>query len=384
MKNDLIKKIEKRESIVGIIGLGYVGLPLAREFLKKKFKVTGFDVDPEKVRKINSGESYIRHIKDDFIREFVLEKSMFYATADFSKLVDVDVIIICVPTPLGKHQDPDLSFVLNTTHKIAEFIRKGQVVILESTTYPGTTEDEMLPLFENKGLKVGRDFFLGYSPEREDPGNREFSTSAIPKIVSGITPGCREIIEFLYRQVVVKVVPVSSPRIAEAAKILENTYRAVNIALVNELKTVFDRMQIDVWEVIDAAASKPFGFHSFYPGPGLGGHCIPIDPFYLTWKAKEFDIHTRFIELAGEINNNMPYFVVDKVIRALNSLGQSMVGSRILLVGLAYKPDLDELRESPSFWNCFCLRRRLSTILIPIFPLSPKPENMNSASPRLT
>ena len=348
MKKQILEKIKERRSIIGIIGLGYVGLPLANEFLRKEFKVVGFDVDPDKVELINRGESYIKHLDDRFIKESVLSKKMFNATADFSRLEEVDVVIICVPTPLGKHKEPNLSFVVNTTRRIAEHLKKGQVVVLESTTYPGTTEQEMLPLLEKKGFQVGHDFFLGYSPEREDPGSKRFSTATIPKIVSGVTDNCLEIIELLYKQVVVKTVSVSSTKIAEAAKILENTYRAVNIALVNELKLVFDRMEIDIWEVIDAAATKPFGFEPFYPGPGLGGHCIPIDPFYLTWKAKEYDLHTRFIELAGEINNNMPYYVVERIIRALNSIGKSIVASRILIVGLAYKPDINDIRESPS------------------------------------
>lgn len=348
MKHLVMEKIRKRHSVIGIIGLGYVGLPLANEFLRKEFKVVGFDVDPDKVDLINRGESYIKHLDDTFIKDSVLSKQMFIATTDFSRLKDVDVIVICVPTPLGKHKEPNLSYVVNTTRKIAEYIKKGQVVVLESTTYPGTTEQEMLPLLEKKEFQVGRDFYLGYSPEREDPGSKRFSTATIPKIVSGVTESCLEIIELLYKQVVVKTVKVSSTKIAEAAKILENTYRAVNIALVNELKLVFDRMEIDIWEVIDAAATKPFGFQPFYPGPGLGGHCIPIDPFYLTWKAKEYDLHTRFIELAGEINNNMPYYVVERIIRALNSIGISIVAARILIVGLAYKPDIDDIRESPS------------------------------------
>ncbi len=348
MKHQVIEKIKEHRSIIGIIGLGYVGLPLANEFLRKGFKVVGFDVDPDKVKRINRGESYIKHLDDSFIKESVISKQIFKATADFAQLKDVDVIIICVPTPLGKHKEPNLSYVLDTTRKIAEYLSPGQVVVLESTTFPGTTEQEMLPLFEKKGFRVGSDFYLGYSPEREDPGSKRFSTATIPKIVSGVTPDCLEIIELLYKQVIVKTVKVSSTKIAEASKILENTYRAVNIALVNELKLVFDRMEIDVWEVIDAAATKPFGFQPFYPGPGLGGHCIPIDPFYLTWKAKEYDLHTRFIELAGEINNNMPYYVVERIIRALNSIGKSVVDSRILIVGLAYKPDIDDIRESPS------------------------------------
>ena len=270
-------------------------------------------------------------------------------TNDYDRLKGADALIICVPTPLGKHREPDLSYVLNTTTEIAKRLRKGQVVVLESTTYPGTTDEEMLPILEESGLKVGEDFFLGYSPEREDPGNKNFSTGTIPKVVSGITENCLQVVKSLYDQVVVQTVPVSSTRVAEATKILESTYRAVNIALVNELKMVFERMGIDIWEVIEAAKTKPFGFQAFYPGPGLGGHCIPIDPFYLTWKAKEYDIHTRFIELAGQINTNMPYYMVEKTIRALNERGVPIKGAKILIVGVAYKPDVDDDRESPAF-----------------------------------
>jgi UDP-N-acetyl-D-glucosamine dehydrogenase len=343
----LLEKIKNKKAQIGIIGLGYVGLPLAREFLNKDFKVVGFDIDEKKVIKINAGESYIKHIDSEFIKKYVSSHS-FSATTDFSKLEEVDVIIICVPTPLGKHYEPDLFFVLNSAKTIAQYLRKAQLIILESTTYPGTTEEELLPILSQTGLKVGEDFFLGYSPEREDPGNQKFSTSTIPKVVSGVTENCLALVDALYSHIVVKTVVVSSPKVAEATKILENTYRAVNIALVNELKIIFEKMGIDVWEVIEAAKTKPFGFQAFYPGPGLGGHCIPIDPFYLTWKAKEYDIHTRFIELAGEVNTSMPYYVVEKTIRALNAHNILIKGAKILLIGIAYKPDVDDIRESPA------------------------------------
>jgi UDP-N-acetyl-D-glucosamine dehydrogenase len=347
MKDELMAKIEAREAIVGIIGLGYVGLPLAREFLKKNFTVMGFDVDDDKIVKISNGESYIKHIGADFLKKYVMDVGTFKATSDFSRLREVDFIVICVPTPLDDHYNPDLSYVLNSTRVIAEYLHKGHVVVLESTTYPGTTEEEMLPILEGTGLKVGEDFYLGYSPEREDPGNKEFATGNIPKVVSAVTDNGLEVLTLLYSQIV-SVVPVSSPKVAEACKILENTYRAINIALVNELKVIFDRMDIDIWEVIEAAKTKPFGFQAFYPGPGLGGHCIPIDPFYLAWKAKEYDVHTHFIELAGEINNTMPYYVIEKVMRALNVKRQSIVDADILVIGVAYKPDVDDTRESPA------------------------------------
>ena len=347
MVNELKDKIISRQAYIGIIGLGYVGLPLTREFLNAGFSVLGFDIDPVKVEKINRGESYIKHIQSGFIASYV-KTNKFSATNDFTRLREIDVIIICVPTPLGEHKEPDLTFVLNTTKTIAANLRKGHVVVLESTTYPGTTEEELLPILESTGLQVGKDFFLGFSPEREDPGNKKFSTRTIPKIVSGVTEHCLDIIKTLYDQIIIQTVPVSSPRVAEAVKLLENIYRAVNIALVNELKTVFDRMGIDIWEVIEGAKTKPFGYHPFYPGPGLGGHCIPIDPFYLTWKAKEYDISTRFIELAGEINAYMPYYVVEKTIKALNAHKKSIKGAKILLLGLSYKPDIDDLRESPA------------------------------------
>ncbi len=342
-----IEKIKNREAKIGIIGLGYVGLPLAREFLNENFSVLGFDIDSKKVEKINKGESYIKHIPSDFIKKYVNEGKL-EATTDFSRLKEVDAILICVPTPLGEHMEPDLSYVLSTTETISKYLRKGHIVVLESTTYPGTTEEEMLPILEKSGLKAGEDFCLGYSPEREDPGNKKYTTRTIPKVVSGINEKCLEVIKTLYDQIVERTVPVSSPKVAESTKLLENIYRAVNIALVNELKMIFDRMGIDVWEVIEAAKTKPFGFQAFYPGPGLGGHCIPIDPFYLTWKSREYDLPTKFIELAGEINTFMPYFVLDKTIRALNQNGKSIRGAKILVLGVAYKPDVDDMRESPS------------------------------------
>jgi len=347
MLNELKNKILKREARIGVIGLGYVGLPLVREFLKNGFKVTGFDIDPQKVQMLNEGKSYIKHIQSDFIYSAV-ERKTFEATTDFTQLKEVDAIIICVPTPLGEHMEPDLSYVLNTAKTISENLRKGHIIVLESTTYPGTTDEEVLPILEKSGLKVGEDFFLGFSPEREDPGNKQYTTATIPKVVSGITPQCLELIKTLYDQIVVTTVPVSSTRVAEAVKLLENIYRGVNIALVNELKMIFERMNIDIWEVIEAAKTKPFGFHPFYPGPGLGGHCIPIDPFYLAWKAKEYDMTARFIELAGEINTFMPYYVVDKAIKALNSYGKSIKGAKVLILGVSYKPDIDDMRESPA------------------------------------
>jgi UDP-N-acetyl-D-glucosamine dehydrogenase len=343
----LAKKISEQRARVGIIGLGYVGLPLAKLFLHKGFDVIGFDIDPNKIGSLNRGQSYIRHISTGELKGF-LAKKKFKATSDFSLLRSADVIIICVPTPLDAHKNPDLTFVLRTTDAISQHLRKGQLVILESTTYPGTTEEEMLPIFQNRGLQAGKDYFLAFSPEREDPGNKKFTTAMVPKVVGGLTSGCRRLSKLLYDQVFEKTVPVSSPQVAEAVKLLENIFRSVNIALVNELKIIFERMGIDVWEVIKAASTKPFGFMPFYPGPGLGGHCIPIDPFYLTWKAKEVDYQTKFIELAGEINTRMPYYVVNKTIEALNQKGKSIRGARVLVLGIAYKKDIDDQRESPS------------------------------------
>jgi UDP-N-acetyl-D-glucosamine dehydrogenase len=343
----LKNKIIQREAVIGIVGLGYVGLPLAREFLNNNFRVLGFDIDVKKIAAINSGQSYVHHIPSDFIAQY-MQSGALVSTQDFSRLREADAILICVPTPLGKHDEPDLSYVLNTSKAIAATLRVGQLIVLESTTYPGTTEEEVLPLLAKTGLQVGKDFYLGYSPEREDPGNNQFFTAKIPKVVSGVTESCLKMIKTLYDQIMERTVTVSSTRVAEATKLLENIYRAVNIALVNELKLVFDRMGIDVWEVIEAAKTKPFGFQPFYPGPGLGGHCIPIDPFYLTWKARENEVHTRFIELAGEINTSMPYYVVQKTVKALNGDHKPINGAKILLLGMAYKADVDDIRESPA------------------------------------
>jgi UDP-N-acetyl-D-glucosamine dehydrogenase len=343
----LKNKIENQKSRVGVIGLGYVGLPLVKLFLSKGFRVTGFDIDPKKVASLNRGRSYIRHISASELRGFLARK-LFRATADFGRLKEMDTIIICVPTPLDSHKNPDLSYVLETTEVIAKNLRKGQLVVLESTTYPGTTQEEMLPILERRGLKAGRDFFLAFSPEREDPGNKDYTTETIPKVIGGLTPRCGELARRLYGRIVAKTVPVSSPRVAEAVKLLENIFRSVNIALVNEMKIIFERMGINIWEVIKAASTKPFGFMPFYPGPGYGGHCIPVDPYYLTWKAREVDYPTKFIELAGEINTRMPYYVVNKTIEALNRRGKSIRGAKTLVLGIAYKKDIDDQRESPS------------------------------------
>jgi len=342
---ELIEKIKSKKSHIGIIGLGYVGLPLVIEFCKAGFQVTGFDIDPEKVTLLHQGKSYIKHISSSLLTPHF---SQFTPTTDFSQLLAMDCIIICVPTPLNKYREPDMSYVFNTTKTIAGNLRKGQLIVLESTTYPGTTDEDMRPMLEESGLKTGEDFYLAFSPEREDPNNKGFSTRTIPKVVGGYTNNCLTVAQALYDSVVVKTVPVSSTRVAEATKLLENIYRSVNIAMVNELKMLFDRMGIDVWEVIEAAKTKPFGFQAFYPGPGLGGHCIPIDPFYLTWKAREYEFSTRFIELAGEINTNMPYYVVQKTVEALNEKGKSIKGAKILILGLSYKKDIDDTRESPS------------------------------------
>jgi UDP-N-acetyl-D-glucosamine dehydrogenase len=351
---ELLGKIEDKTAVIGIIGLGYVGLPLGLEFASKGFTVLGFDLDEAKVKKLNKGESYIKHIASKRIKD-VLNKKYFSATSKFNRLPEADAIIICVPTPLDDHREPDMTYIINTAETIAKYLRKGQLVSLESTTYPGTTEEILLPMFEKAGNRnggekftIGKDFYLSFSPEREDPNNPDFNTATIPKVVGGVTPVCTEIATTLYNNIVVKTIPVSSTRAAEATKLTENIYRSVNIALVNELKMVFDRMNIDVWEVIQAASTKPFGFQPFYPGPGLGGHCIPIDPFYLTWKAREFEIHTRFIELAGEVNTHMPYYVVEKGVEALNRVKKSLNGSKVLILGVAYKKDIDDMRESPS------------------------------------
>jgi len=348
-KTNLIleEKIKNKDAIIGVIGLGYVGLPLVKTFLEAGFQVIGFDVDQKKISLLNRSRSYIKHVTGKDLKPFIAAKK-FQASSDLKLLSKADAILICVPTPLDAHKNPDLSFVLNTTRIIAENLRKGQMIVLESTTYPGTTEEEMLPLLEKKGFKVGRDFFLAYSPERENPGDEVFTTRTIPKVVSGVTTACRSAAKALYTQVAIKTILVSSPRVAEATKLLENIFRSVNIALVNELKIIFERMDIDVWEVIQAASSKPFGFMPFYPGPGYGGHCIPVDPFYLTWKAKEVDYATKFIELAGEINTQMPYYVVSKTVEALNEFGKSIKRAKVLILGIAYKKDVDDQRESPA------------------------------------
>jgi len=330
-----------------VIGLGYVGLPLVELFAANGFPVTGLDVDTTKVESLQAGRSYIGHIASDRVAA-MRRDDQFTATTDFARLVDCDAVLICVPTPLGPHREPDLTAVVETGRAIGRYLRPGQLVVLESTTYPGTTRDILLPELEAGGLVAGRDFFLAYSPEREDPGNPKYSAANIPKVVGGFDDTSGTLARALYGAVVPEVVGVTSCEVAEACKILENTYRAVNIALVNELKVVFERMGVDVWEVIDAAKTKPFGFQAFYPGPGLGGHCIPIDPFYLTWAARGLGLHTRFIELAGEINTAMPRLVVDRVAEALNDEGKAVKGSKVLVLGAAYKPDVDDCRESPA------------------------------------
>jgi UDP-N-acetyl-D-glucosamine dehydrogenase len=343
---NLLEALRTRQALIGVVGLGYVGLPLALRFAEAGLRVIGFDIDPEKPRKLAAGQSYINYIPGAAIQ--AAYDAGFSATTDFSQARRADALIICVPTPLNRHREPDLSYVLDTARELARHLRPGHLVSLESTTYPGTTEEELRPVLESTGLKVGEDIFLVYSPERQDPGNKKYDTRNIPKLVGGSTPDCSAVGEALYALAVDRVVPVSSTRVAELAKLLENIHRAVNIGLVNELKLVADRMGIDIFEVIDAAATKPFGFVPYYPGPGLGGHCIPIDPFYLTWKAREYGVHTRFIELAGEINHAMPEYVVRKTVDALNLRGKPLRGSRLLILGIAYKKNVDDLRESPA------------------------------------
>tara|TARA_B100001250_G_scaffold32052_1_gene26218 strand:+ start:10005 stop:11300 length:1296 start_codon:yes stop_codon:yes gene_type:complete len=342
------ENIKKRKTVIGIIGLGYVGLPLSIRFSQENFKTVGFDIDEEKVNILNSGKSYIKHIDENNIR-LIINKG-FKATSDFNEINEVDVIIICVPTPLDKFNKPDLSYIHSTLKNIKNNLKENQLLILESTTYPGTTEEEIVPLIEkNTKLIIGKNFFVGYSPEREDPGNKYFSTKTIPKVISGVTENCKELTNILYKQIVDETVPVKSPKVAEMTKILENIHRAVNIGLVNELKMVADKMDIDIYEVIRAASTKPFGFTAYYPGPGLGGHCIPIDPFYLSWKAKQIGVDTRFIELAGEINSSMPNYVINRVTEVLKGSSIDIKGSKILVLGLSYKKNVDDTRESPSF-----------------------------------
>lgn len=346
MKKSVVNKFSSKEAIVGIVGLGYVGLPLMLRYNAIGYRVLGIDIDVEKVRKLNAGESYIEHISSDLIGNAL--SNGFEATADFSRAAECDALVLCVPTPLNKYREPDMSFVINTTDAIKPYLRAGQVVSLESTTYPGTTEEELLPRVQEGGLVVGENIFLVYSPEREDPGNPNFETRTIPKVIGGHTPACLEVGISLYEQAIDQVVPVSSTKAAEMTKLLENIHRAVNIGLVNEMKVVADRMGIDIFEVVDAAATKPFGFTAYYPGPGLGGHCIPIDPFYLTWKAREYGLHTRFIELSGEVNQAMPEYVMGKLMDGLNESGKALKGSRVLVLGIAYKKNVDDMRESPS------------------------------------
>ena len=346
MKTNLINKLQDKTAIIGIIGLGYVGLPLMLRYVEVGYKVLGIDINQEKVDMLNQGISYIEHISTEHIKKAV--ENGFEAITDFSRVAEADALIICVPTPLNKYREPDLSFVIDTTDFIIPHLRKGHVLSLESTTYPGTTEEELLPRMESTGLKVGEDVFLVYSPEREDPGNPNFETKTIPKVCGGHTENCLDVGKALYGSVIDNVVLVSSTKAAEMTKLLENIHRAVNIGLVNEMKIVADKMGINIYEVIDAAATKPFGFTPYYPGPGLGGHCIPIDPFYLTWKAREYGLNTHFIELAGEVNTSMPKWVIGKLADALNRKCKSIKGSKVLVLGIAYKPNVDDMRESPS------------------------------------
>ncbi|MDR2171158.1 MAG: nucleotide sugar dehydrogenase [Planctomycetaceae bacterium] len=348
LSSPLASLIQNKTAKVGIIGLGYVGLPLVRAFIKAGFKTLGFDTDQKKIDLLKSGKSYIAHIPSEWIKPYV-DNGNFDPTSDMNRLSEADALLICVPTPLSESRDPDLYYVETTTESIAKRLRRHQLIVLESTTYPGTTRDVMTPILERSGLKTGKDFYLAFSPEREDPGNPNFTAEGIPKLVGGFDELSGELAASLYSHAIVKVIKVSSCEVAEAAKIVENTYRCVNIAMVNELKIIFDRLGIDVWEVIEAAKTKPFGFQAFYPGPGLGGHCIPIDPFYLSWCARRAGLTTRFIELAGEINTSMPLYVVRRVTDALNDRRKPLNGSKICVLGLAYKKDVDDPRESPSF-----------------------------------
>jgi UDP-N-acetyl-D-glucosamine dehydrogenase len=366
----LVQRFRAREAKIGVIGLGYVGLPLIRAITDKGFKALGFDIDAAKVALLNAGESYIRHIPGEVIAGLT-DSGRFAATDDFARLAEVDAILLCVPTPLTRQREPDLTYIVRTTQSIAPYLRHGQLVVLESTTYPGTTREVMRPILEAGGLRSEEDFFLAYSPEREDPGNDKFGTSAIPKVVGGDGPLALRLACALYKEIVARAVPVSSVDVAEAVKLTENIFRSVNIALVNELKVVYEAMGIDIWEVIEAAKTKPFGYMPFYPGPGLGGHCIPIDPFYLTWKAREFGLSARFIELAGEVNTAMPGRVVDKTMAALSEhLGRALNGARALVIGVAYKKNIDDMRESPALKIIELLEKRgaITSFHDPYFP----------------
>ena len=371
MKAQLLEKIASRRAVVGIVGLGYVGLPLMLRFSEVGFRVLGFDIDKSKVEALNAGRSYIEHIAAGEVAR--ARAAGFEATTDFSRAGEADALILCVPTPLNKYREPDLSFIIDTTESLLPYLRKGHLVSLESTTYPGTTDEELLPRMKSRGLAVGEDAFLVFSPEREDPANPNFTTRTIPKVLGGVTPACSEVGVALYAAAIDTIVPVSSTRAAEMTKLLENIHRAVNIGLVNEMKVVADRMGIDIHEVIRAAATKPFGFVPYSPGPGLGGHCIPIDPFYLTWKAREYGVHTRFIELAGEVNASMPDYVIAKLGLALNQRRKSVKGSRVLVLGIAYKKNVDDTRESPSVHLMERLRDLGAEVAysdphIPVFP----------------
>lgn len=347
MQNLLEKKLDEANCIAGVIGLGYVGLPLVQHLCKAGYRTIGFDIDEKKTHKLENGESYIEHIDSKWIAD-VVQSDKFIPTCDFSRLTEADCISICVPTPLNRNHEPNLEHVEETTRQIAKYLRSDQLIILESTTYPGTTTEVLLPLLENSGLKAGKDFFLVFSPEREDPGNTEYNISKIPKVIGGYTPKCTALASKYYERIFESVIQVSDPMVAEMCKLLENIFRSVNIALVNELKMLCDRMKIDIWEVISAAATKPFGFMPFYPGPGLGGHCIPIDPFYLSWKAREYDFSAQFIQLSGEINTAMPKYVIMRIMEALNKHGKALKEARVLVLGVAYKKDVDDTRESPS------------------------------------
>jgi UDP-N-acetyl-D-glucosamine dehydrogenase len=369
---EIIQKLTAKKAKIGIVGLGYVGLPLARRYSEVGYQVLGFEIDDEKVKKLLKNETYIKHIESGDIAK--MQQNGFVPTTDFTRISEADAIILCVPTPLNKYREPDLSFVIDTTENILPYLRKEQVLSLESTTYPGTTDEELAPRVESKGFKIGTDFYLVYSPEREDPGNAKFNTQTIPKVVGGYSKKCLEVGSALYGGIIDKIVPVSSTRAAEMTKLLENIHRSVNIGLVNEMKIVSDKMGIDIHEVIDAAATKPFGFTAYYPGPGIGGHCIPIDPFYLTWKAREYGLHTRFIELAGEINSAMPKWVINKVIEGLNKHEKSLKGSKVLVLGISYKKNVDDARESPSVEIMGLLKERGADVQYsdPYWPAFPK------------
>ena len=367
----LLERIFSRTATIGIVGQGYVGLPLALVFNEAGFSVVGLDADPVKVAALNRGESYIKHIGASRVTAAVAN-GRFRASTDFDELAACDAVLICVPTPLGRHREPDLSYVINSSRAVAKRLRPGQLVVLESTTYPGTTDEDVLPILEEAGLRTPADFLLAFSPEREDPGNPDFHTKTIPKVVGGVNSESTQAAVALYRGAIDTVVPVSSARVAESSKLLENIFRSINIALVNELKMTFDRMGIDIWEVIEAAKTKPFGFKPFYPGPGLGGHCIPLDPYYLSWKAAEYGVWTRFIELAGEINTHMPHYVVEKTVAALNEAGRSIRSATVLVLGLSYKEDIDDDRESPSYEIIELLRERGAIVdyCDPFFPVA--------------